>query len=301
MRGRRLSAPGSFETAPAPAANATIRFALSGDADATPGPNGKPGFNDFQVYGRMAAEQNDFNVNLGDTIYSDSELSGSKPALTVADKWQKYKYGLALPNLRKLRAGAGPLQPLGRPRVHQRLLPAGVRGGALPGRASRRSPTTRPSPTRRETGSTAPSAGARTSSSSSSTSARSGARRRRRAAPATSRAHPISRRPRRPPVRAAFATLIPPLAQPVPQACTDAIDSPARTFLGARQHAAFVKAIRASTRDLEGRRQRDADPAVLPTALRPLGGLRGRAHPAPARPRRRRRTSSSSPPTRTRT
>src|SRR5262249_37087478 len=48
-------------------------------------------------------------------------------------------------------------------------------------------------------------------------------------------------------VRAAFATLIPPLAQPVPKACTDAINSPARTFLGARQHAAFVKSIRAST------------------------------------------------------
>ena len=29
-----------------------VRFAVSGDADATPGPNGKPGFNRFQVYGR---------------------------------------------------------------------------------------------------------------------------------------------------------------------------------------------------------------------------------------------------------
>jgi phosphodiesterase/alkaline phosphatase D-like protein len=48
-------------------------------------------------------------------------------------------------------------------------------------------------------------------------------------------------------VRAAFATLIKPLAQPVPAACTAAIDSPSRTLLGARQHAAFVHAIRAST------------------------------------------------------
>ena len=55
----------------------------------------------------MAAEHNDFNINLGDTIYSDSELSGSKPALTVPAKWQKYRYGLALPNLRALRASAG--------------------------------------------------------------------------------------------------------------------------------------------------------------------------------------------------
>ena len=84
-----------------------MRFAISGDADATPAANGKPGFNHFAVYGRMADERNDFNINLGDTIYSDSELSGSKPALTVPAKWQKYRYGLALPALRRLRASAG--------------------------------------------------------------------------------------------------------------------------------------------------------------------------------------------------
>src|SRR5262249_45882296 len=88
---------GFFRTSPKPDATATIRFAFSGDADATPGPNGKLGFNQFQVYGRMAAERNDFNINLGDTIYSDSELAGSQPALTVAAKWQKYKLGLGLP------------------------------------------------------------------------------------------------------------------------------------------------------------------------------------------------------------
>ena len=32
----------------------------------------------------MAAERNHFNINLGDTIYSDSEVGGHKPALTVA-------------------------------------------------------------------------------------------------------------------------------------------------------------------------------------------------------------------------
>src|SRR5262249_50324136 len=104
-QGASVSATGAFVTAPAPTANAAVHFAWTGDADATPGPNGKPGFNTFQVYGRMAKERNDFNINLGDTIYSDSELAGSKPALTVEDKWQKYKYGLALPNLRALRAG----------------------------------------------------------------------------------------------------------------------------------------------------------------------------------------------------
>ena len=51
-----------------------VRFAVSGDADATPGSNGKPAFNRFEVYQRMHAEANHFNINLGDTIYSDSEV-----------------------------------------------------------------------------------------------------------------------------------------------------------------------------------------------------------------------------------
>ncbi len=84
-----------------------VRFAISGDADATPGTNGKPAFNGFEVYARMAAERNDFNVNLGDTIYSDSEVAGAPPALTVPAKWGKYKLGLALAPLRTLRASTG--------------------------------------------------------------------------------------------------------------------------------------------------------------------------------------------------
>ena len=90
-QGKVRSATGTFETAPPPRANARIRFAISGDADATAGPNGKPGFNRFQVYGRMAAEKNDFNINLGDTIYSDSELAGTAVARTVPEKWGKYR------------------------------------------------------------------------------------------------------------------------------------------------------------------------------------------------------------------
>jgi alkaline phosphatase D len=54
----------------------------------------------------MARERNDFNVNVGDTIYSDSEVPGAPPALTVADKWAKYRQNLAVANLRKARAAA---------------------------------------------------------------------------------------------------------------------------------------------------------------------------------------------------
>jgi alkaline phosphatase D len=107
QQGGRRSAVGTFETARARGASATVRFAISGDADATPAANGKPAFNRYEVYGRMATERNDFNVNLGDTIYSDSEVGGSPVARTVAEKWAKYKLGLALPALRQLRASTG--------------------------------------------------------------------------------------------------------------------------------------------------------------------------------------------------
>ena len=49
------------------------------------------------------------------------------------------------------------------------------------------------------------------------------------------------------PVRDAFASLAPGLRSPVPSACLAAISDPARTMLGARQYAAFTSAIEAST------------------------------------------------------
>ena len=55
----------------------------------------------------MAAERNDFNINLGDTIYSDSEVGGAKVARTVREKWAKYRQNLSLAPLRTLRASAG--------------------------------------------------------------------------------------------------------------------------------------------------------------------------------------------------
>jgi phosphodiesterase/alkaline phosphatase D-like protein len=242
--GSVTSPTGSFETAPAPGADATVRFAYSGDADATPGPNGTPGFNDFQVYGRMAAERNDFNVNLGDTIYSDSELSGSHPALSVEEKWQKYKWGLALPALRRLRAGAVLysqwddhefVNDFSRPENGEALYQAGVK--------------------------------AFTDYAPVTYTARNGLyrvfrwgrnlqlffldERSFRSAKARSACTAGGIPDLAPTVPAAFrkvfATLLPPLAQPPPAGCLDALDDPRRTFLGARQHAQFVRAIRAST------------------------------------------------------
>ena len=71
-QGRSRSRRGTFVTAPGSTTSANVRFAISGDADATPGKDGRPGFNTFQVYAAMANEANAFNVNLGDTIYSDA-------------------------------------------------------------------------------------------------------------------------------------------------------------------------------------------------------------------------------------
>ncbi len=238
--GLARSAIGRFETAPAATTSARVRFAISGDADATPAANGKPGFNRFEVYGRMAAEHNDFNINLGDTIYSDSELSGSEPALTVAAKWQKYRYGLALPNLRALRTSAGLysqpddhefINDFSVPEHGAALYRAGVKAFTdyapvswsadhgfyrtfrwgrnlelffLDERSFRSAKVT--GPCGNDLAPTAP-----------------------------------------PAVRAAFATLIPALGASVPQACLDAIADPARTMLGPGQEAAFLGAVRHSS------------------------------------------------------
>jgi len=239
-QGAQLSPVGSFRTAPPPTQSATVRFAISGDADATPGPDGKPGFNRFQVYGRMAAERNDFNVNLGDTIYSDSELSGSKPALTVPAKWQKYRFGLALPGLRALRAGTGLYN---HPDDHEYVNDFSVpEHGAALYRAGVK---------------------AFTDYAPVSWSANRGFYRTFRWGrhlelffldERSFRSAKVAKEcggdlaPTAPAaVRAAFATLIPPLGQAVAQSCLDAIADPARTMLGPGQEAAFVRAIRAST------------------------------------------------------
>jgi alkaline phosphatase D len=103
--GRSKSAVGSFITAPRPANTKAFRFSYSGDASAQPAQGQTtPFFGSFQVYARMAAERNAFNINLGDTIYSDPEVPNAPIALTLPEKWVKYKQNLALPNLQRVRS-----------------------------------------------------------------------------------------------------------------------------------------------------------------------------------------------------
>ena len=107
-RKSEIAAGGSFWTAPAPRTAATGRFAISGDADGARDPTtGKPGYNAFQVYGRMAAERNHFKINLGDTIYSEARSAGFPPALTMPGEVGEVQ---AEPRLRapaQLRRGTG--------------------------------------------------------------------------------------------------------------------------------------------------------------------------------------------------
>jgi alkaline phosphatase D len=100
MKGGRRSAVGTFDTAPASGQAKTIRFAVTGDQDAAPLPGTTtPYWNDFGVWRKIKAENNNFNVLMGDTIYSDSEVPGvggvAGTATTVAQKWAKYRMNLA--------------------------------------------------------------------------------------------------------------------------------------------------------------------------------------------------------------
>lgn len=120
--GRARSALGRFTTAPDPRRARTIRFAWSGDMDAQPARGSTvPFYNtqgdrSFAALRAMRREGNDFNILLGDTIYSDSEVGasvvngvyrGSTPALTRAQKWAKYRQNLALRNFPDLRGATG--------------------------------------------------------------------------------------------------------------------------------------------------------------------------------------------------
>jgi alkaline phosphatase D len=116
-RGRR-SDTGTFLTAPPPRRAATIEFAWTGDTDFLPGPGEtRPYWNSGRVFSSMRAERNDFNIHLGDTIYSDTEVPEREgaipripavpPALTVEEKWAKYRLNLGNRHLRGLRSAAG--------------------------------------------------------------------------------------------------------------------------------------------------------------------------------------------------
>ncbi len=247
---------GSFRTAPAPGQDKAIRFAFSGDADATPGTDGKPFYNNFQAYGRMAREGNAFNINLGDTIYSDSEVGATiengvfKPptiALTVAQKWAKYKANLGMKPLRDVRAAASMynvwddhefINDFSKAEAGQTLYSAGAT-------AFRDYMPVTYTPT---------SGIYRTFRWGKNLELFFLDDRSFRSAKASANGvcdNPETKAPDLAPTlppdkRAFFGLVVSSLNQPVSQQCLDTINSPARTMLGSRQKAAFIGAVKAS-------------------------------------------------------
>ena len=110
MDGSAKSETGKFETAPDKKSKQTITFGLSGDQDARPTPGAsEPFWNNFEVWNAIRKQKNDFNVLLGDTIYSDTEVPGytiDDVALTVKQKWEAYKTNLAMKPWSKARGAA---------------------------------------------------------------------------------------------------------------------------------------------------------------------------------------------------
>lgn len=108
MEGGKRSAVGHFDTAPSANQAKTIRFAITGDQDASPLPGTKtPYWNNFEVLRRIQSEENNFNVLMGDTIYSDSEVPGVGgvvgTAVSVAQKFAKYRTNLGQASWASLR------------------------------------------------------------------------------------------------------------------------------------------------------------------------------------------------------
>jgi len=115
-RGSTVSATGTFSTASDAETDEAVRFAITGDADATHAAGtSEPGYGRFASMAAMAAEGNDFNVLNGDTIFSDSNVGGRIVgvdlfpllfAQTRAQKWGHYRAGLELSAYQRLRADA---------------------------------------------------------------------------------------------------------------------------------------------------------------------------------------------------
>jgi alkaline phosphatase D len=238
-RGRIVSATGRFATAPAPDASARVRFAVTGDADATPAANGKPAWS-FGVYARMAAERNDFNVNLGDTIYSDSGIGGARFARTAEEKWEKYRFALGQPALRVLRRSAALYSHWGdhefvndfsRPEHGDELYRAGVRAFRDYSPVSYSEPVGIYRSRRWGRNLELFFLDSRSFRSAKVTAACAG-----------------DIAPTAPPaLRARLALLVPALRNPVPRGCLPALRDPTRTLLGAPQLAAFTRAVKRST------------------------------------------------------
>jgi phosphodiesterase/alkaline phosphatase D-like protein len=250
---------GTFLTAPKRSQNKTIEFAWSGDQDFNPEPGKKkPYWNNGEVLSRMKVERNAFNVMLGDTIYSDSEVPGrlNPIALSVKQKWAKYRVNLGIKQLRALRGSAGYYSHWDDHEFINDFSPAensfdngvNINGRTLYKRGVKAFRDYAPVTWSKSNGlyrtarwgknlelffldersfrsANADAGGVCNNPSTGSPDL----------APTAPQAH-----------RTLFAGVTPSLAQPVSQACLDTIRDPNRTYLGQRQLTRFLGAIKAS-------------------------------------------------------
>lgn len=260
--GKSRSDVGSFTTAPKPDASQTIHFAWSGDMDGTAAP-GKttPYWNNFAVLAQMAKEHNAFNVMLGDTIYSDTEVpgkEGKERALTVAAKHAKYKLVHDQPNTRRFTSETGTYWQWDDHEFINDFSPAqnefAASGGGAPVKINGKVLYKR---SRQAFLDYSP---AKTGKLGLYRTARWGKnlelffldeRSFRSANAAQDCINPQSGEPDLAPTapqstRTLFSVIAPSLSAPVAQSCLDTIHSPQRTFLGAAQWAQFQKDIKAS-------------------------------------------------------
>jgi phosphodiesterase/alkaline phosphatase D-like protein len=260
VAGRRRSDIGSFTTAPKPPQNKAVEFAWSGDQDFNPEPGqSKPFWNDGGVLRRMKAERNAFNVMLGDTIYSDSEVPNRlfPIALSVEQKWAKYKVNLGNRALRALRGSAGFYSQWDDHEFVNDFSPAensfdngvNIPGGTLYNRGERAFRDYAPVRWTARDGLYRKFRWGRNlevffldERSFRSANADEGGvcNNPQTGSPDLAPTVPQS-------MRTAFAPVYPPFAEPVPQACLDRIKDPNRTYLGQRQLARFLRDVKRST------------------------------------------------------
>jgi alkaline phosphatase D len=248
VKGKKASVTGSFRSAPAPGKAKTIKFAFSGDTDAQAAPGTKtPFYNQFQAYRSMARANNAFNINLGDTIYSDSEVPGVPVATTVAQKWAKYKQNLALRNLQLVRGSQAIyshwddhefINDFTRQENGDAIYSAGVRAfrDYAPVTYTKRNGLFRTFTWGKNLEMFFLDERSFRSAKASANHACD---------------NPADGQPDLAPTaptatRALFAVLVPSLAQPVPPQCTAAINDPSRTMLGNAQLAQLQGALKAS-------------------------------------------------------
>src|SRR3954462_8529139 len=240
---------GRFHTALSPKSKATVKFAWTGDEDAQPAVGStKPFFGPMTTFGTMAKEKNLFSINLGDTIYSDSEVPNEGTlATTVAQKWAKYKQNLATKNYQRIREASGMYNEWDDHEFQNDFSKAEF-GNAIYAAGVKAFRDYMPTTFKSSTGLY------RTFRWGKNVELFFLDERSFRDAKAVTNGvcnNPDTNAPDLAPtapqrVRNVFAAITPSLAQPVSQACLDEIRSPNRTFLGANQLNDFMKRLKGS-------------------------------------------------------